>query len=608
MHEYSLLYKAPLKGISPEIPLCLFVNTNKSIIPEQKGIFVKNPEEGLKISFKTFFGAFPIEQWYKFAGIDKLIIKIKAKGNFLVKVLHKNPYEPARNIYTSEFNNITSNDIFIEINLEELITKTGIIYPEIYPLDDTEIHEVSYLTEKKPSKEIKLGIIIPTYKREHYLIRNLRILKNLLQEKKNIFILIIDNANTFFDVFKQCACEELHKLLNKQIFIFTNPNYGGAGGFARGIIEASKLNLDFVILSDDDILYEPTTIERVEAFYKFADNQKPIIIGGGMFNLSNPQILNECGAIYKNLKVLSLKQNLNLCFEKDIEKYGENEFVRYFAWWFFASPLKVFEKVGLPLPLFIRGDDIEFGYRIKKYIPEAIFTNLLGVAVWHEEFYKKDNPITDYYITRNGLIFSALYENKMLKTYWNLLRYFGGAILTYRYERAKFIIKGIEDFIKGPHFLMKTNPDEYHKLLNKQLTQKLQDISSFFLKEKFNKPVKSSILKKLLIFMSFNGHLLPNWFIKSGKYPDDDGFILENLHSHRLSVIFRNETVVYCEPTQKKGYICRYSKYLFFRNLLNFFYVLVKFFIKFNKLKKEYKQEHKILTSENFWVNFLKKK
>ena len=38
--------------------------------------------------------------------------------------------------------------------------------------------------------------------------------------------------------------------------------------------------------------------------------------------------------------------------------------VHYNGWWFFAFPLAAVDRVGLPLPLFIRGDDVEYGLRL----------------------------------------------------------------------------------------------------------------------------------------------------------------------------------------------------------------------------------------------------
>ena len=83
----------------------------------------------------------------------------------------------------------------------------------------------------------------------------------------------------------------------------------------------------------------------------------------------------------------------------------------------------------MPLPIFIRGDDIEFSRRCN-----AKILSLPGICVWHEPFYKKYSEIMeDYYLLRNVLIFSfstpqnliefgmRFFRNKFIRniTTWN---------------------------------------------------------------------------------------------------------------------------------------------------------------------------------------------
>ena len=52
-----------------------------------------------------------------------------------------------------------------------------------------------------------------------------------------------------------------------------------------------------------------------------------------------------------------------------------------------AYHLALVEKVGLPLPVFIRGDDVEYGLRL--YMRGVDTIVMPGIAVWHEPFYLK---------------------------------------------------------------------------------------------------------------------------------------------------------------------------------------------------------------------------
>ena len=63
--------------------------------------------------------------------------------------------------------------------------------------------------------------------------------------------MVVDNGSTL----KECETNNLR--------IIHNPNYGGSGGFTRGLIEnlKSKTN-DYVLLMDDDIDLEPSALEH----------------------------------------------------------------------------------------------------------------------------------------------------------------------------------------------------------------------------------------------------------------------------------------------------------------------------------------------------------
>src|SRR5205823_954111 len=94
---------------------------------------------------------------------------------------------------------------------------------------------------------------------------------------------------------------------------------------------------------------------------------------------------------------------------------------RYNGWWFMAFPLRVVERVGLPLPFFLRCDDIEYGCRLQGAgVPVA---PVPGVAVWHAPFYLKTRGWQNYYEFRNMLALCALhYPQPARRLAWVFLR------------------------------------------------------------------------------------------------------------------------------------------------------------------------------------------
>ncbi|RAZ20198.1 glycosyltransferase family 2 protein, partial [Klebsiella oxytoca] len=64
--------------------------------------------------------------------------------------------------------------------------------------------------------------------------------------------------------------------------------------------------------------------------------------------------------------------------------------------------MELVRKDNLPLPIFIRGDDLEYGLRNMKTL---ILMN--GICVWHEPFENKYSSFLAYYVIRNRLIDNA---------------------------------------------------------------------------------------------------------------------------------------------------------------------------------------------------------
>jgi galactofuranosylgalactofuranosylrhamnosyl-N-acetylglucosaminyl-diphospho-decaprenol beta-1,5/1,6-galactofuranosyltransferase len=122
--------------------------------------------------------------------------------------------------------------------------------------------------------------------------------------------------------------------------------------------------------------------------------------------------------------------------------------------------LAVLDRVGLPLPLFLRGDDAEFGYRLLKHsIPTVTFP---GLGVWHEPFYLKTEGVQQYYDLRNMLVLTAIHEQQ---PGWRLALFFllrlGHRLLSLDYFQGRLLCEAVGDFCRGPE-LLEEPPGEVH--------------------------------------------------------------------------------------------------------------------------------------------------
>ncbi len=159
--------------------------------------------------------------------------------------------------------------------------------------------------------------------------------------------------------------DEIEAAAGDKLQVVEQGNYGGTGGFTRSILEARAIDgATHMLLMDDDAVTEPESVFRAAAFQALA--REDIGVGGQMLDMLRPMEVYESGALLDpaSLGVTTPIHRLHAVPQDSLARFLEVSYIHYNAWWFFAFPLRLVDKVGLPLPVFIRGDDVEFGYRL----------------------------------------------------------------------------------------------------------------------------------------------------------------------------------------------------------------------------------------------------
>ena len=237
--------------------------------------------------------------------------------------------------------------------------------------------------------------------------------------------------------------------LRERLHIVEQANVGGAGGFARGLLEAREAGGTHAILMDDDVVIEPESILRTVRLYALARGD--FVVAGHMLDLFQPNRLYEAGArlIDHRLAMEPLHQGADLSGPGALTRFLEPTAMHYNGWWFMGLPLSLLDSHGWPMPCFIRGDDIEFGRRLHDAgIPMA---SMPGIGIWHEPFYAKLGGWHVYYEFRNMLVLASRHfpgPARLLTT--TTMRWIIAELLTFRYQRAALLIRAAEDFLEGP--------------------------------------------------------------------------------------------------------------------------------------------------------------
>ena len=234
----------------------------------------------------------------------------------------------------------------------------------------------------------------------------------------------------------------------------------GAGGFTRGMIEALKdPAFTHVILMDDDIILNPDVLRKTGYFLSAVKKEwQDAPLGGALIERDIPWKQFECGAFWNRGKIQGCGQNLDLRRKDSLLKNTEVQNWEYGGWWYCAIPVSAIREKGLPLPLFIHRDDIEYGIRLGKLM------TLNGIGVWHEAVIKKLPQMGEYYDIRNMAIVNAIHYDDWDSLQWKkfLTKWVAGNLLRGRYSYIYLNICAMMDFLKGEKWLEKTDGVEIH--------------------------------------------------------------------------------------------------------------------------------------------------
>lgn len=368
---------------------------------------------------------------------------------------------------------------------------------------------------------VKIALCTTTFLKEDYIIPNIELVKNEVLAAddviaKNFHMFVIDNGRTL----------DAEALSDEGVTVLPNPNVGGSGGFARGMMEAMKHDENFthVLLMDDDVSISTESLRRTFNLLSLATGKyKNAFINGAMLVAEEPnRQFEDVSYVVNSGAYASVKSNK---YYMDQQQYiVRNEHIdveipkAYGAWWFSCIPVSAIEQVGLPLPLFVRCDDVEYGMRAK-----PIYMTMNGICVWHDGFMGRSRASVDsYQYVRNFLIMIAMTDCSSQDLF--MLRMERALRLQLRvmsYDAADLILDGIADYLKGPDYFASLNGEEVIKR-NAKKNEKLvplDELAEPYRNVSYNKRLlgdQSRIkpLLKLMRTLPYDRHLLPDVLLR----------------------------------------------------------------------------------------------
>ncbi|MBD1928170.1 glycosyltransferase family 2 protein [Trichocoleus sp. FACHB-90] len=426
---------------------------DKKIVLRQGGILSSN----------SYFNSFYEKFYTKYTTLSSIYYLLKLEGDFKVTVYREVNGENNKEIISQDnFENCQfSESVKIPpINLLQ-DENAGRIYFEITCSSEQGAFKEAWIaTDENKTRDVSLGIIICTFKKEDYIKNTLTaIFQDKLLETKDFKVFVVDNGRTLNEA----------DFTQPKLKLVPNINAGGSGGFTRGLVEALAENTSsHFLLMDDDIELESQCIYRLFSLHEYAKTD--FAVAGGLLNLEKKHMLYEAGATYNEDSktrgfapgsLTAANHNIDLRSSSSLNRLLVEEHIDYGGFWFFSFSKDVVEKIQLPLPLFIKIDDIEFCLRIKELGNKIVaFPSL---AVWHQPASAKKLNWETYYYIRNDLITYAIhYSIDYMDTVQHFTKVILESLSSFDYNHAEMVIKSFEDYIKGPGFLKNADPEAFH--------------------------------------------------------------------------------------------------------------------------------------------------
>ncbi len=536
---------------------------------------------GESASFDTYFNLFPHPEYAKYCNVKKPVLMLEAQGRYRIDF-----FEQRKSGKVCLKTCFEDGDCAEECNLSGA-HEGGYTFFTLTAESDCVFESGAWASEKTQERRIKIAVIICTYNREQYVRANVMRVAEAMDadpdRKARVHLYIIDNAGSlglesgdFYTVIK-------------------NRNLGGAGGFARGMYEAAKdKSFTHMLLMDDDIYFDFSTLERTYFMLgALTAEHRNASVGGAMLIMDKPYIQYEFGGRFDGLIFRSLNSKLDVRRTESLLKNENAPAPNYNAWWYCCMPISCVHEYGLPMPFFIKSDDVEYGLRA---IDELILTS--GLAVWHQDFGAKYTGTLEYYIKRNGAVAAAMrMPTGSLKAAIRYAYFMFKNLSLKNYDCVELIYKAYLDFRAGSEFFLTADSAD----LNAEIRAGAQKFAEPEELEKVcgKKPELPYVKreKRHSIFASLL--MLAENYMPSFLFSKKVG--VTNAGIPRAWDCFMKKTVVHYDPHTEKGLILKLDTKR--RRKLRRLTYKVFFGLLFNyrKIRKDYRENWRKMCSEENW-------
>ena len=408
---------------------------------------------GLVVGFATYLNGFPLESWKRYTPLTGVELQLTAQGHFRLELVgyRLSTAAPRRQLYAvRECDFAAPQQVCAEFPPQAW--EDQMLAFELHPLSDCTVCGAAYCGSFPNGSEqpVVLSVVATTCRKEAFITRNIRLIRQQLLDagsdlRDRLYLHVVDNGRTL----------DPEQFNGFHLTVHPNPNAGGSGGYARGMMESLHQDppATHVLLMDDDVLILPESICRTFRLLSLLrPDYRDSFLSGAMLDYDDMTRQHEdVGTVLPDGGWRPARPPLDLTRLSDVLTAGRQLpplQQPYAGWWYCCIPAGTIRSQGLPLPLFLRCDDIEYSLRCR---PAHILT-MPGICIWHMGFAGKYSAALDLYQRMRNLLaaraITGTFAGVDLMGLW--MRLYRQQLREYAYHGAEALLMALEDYLQGP--------------------------------------------------------------------------------------------------------------------------------------------------------------
>lgn len=548
-------------------------------------------DDGGSASFDTAFNLFSLGKWRRCCALDSPGLHLSGSGTFRLEVYHSLPDHPPECLLVRRIT--LTPGAWIDLPAPDN-PAPGVLHFTLHAEGPATLDAAAWTTTRPPRRTPRLALCITTYRREEAIRTTVARYESFLRQSPlapHLHLIVVDNGNS------------TDLVPGPHLTVLSSRNFGGSGGFARGMMEAAALGHTHCLFMDDDASVLMPAIAQVWAFLAHATDPAAAIAGSMTFARRRWCLWESTAAFDRHCHPLWNGTDLRdfaACLRMEQGSTPRPARNVYGGWWFFAFDLT--QARYRPFPFFVRGDDISFCLA-----NEYDITTLPGVVCFPDaDFAEKESLRTQYLDLRNHLIQHLALPHmdiglrRTVSIPWLLVL---PSLFQCLYETIDAQCMAIDDVLRGPDFFAR----------NADLRARRADLDRLLVAEAWRPATappppprqlippprgrgRLSWLWLWYLIIHLNGHLLPFFGLWGNR------LTLPADRRGHLPDIWGAARITWVTADGSRTFTSRHSKPKAALRLARVCWRLARLALRYPALKAEWQAAYPALASEAFWA------